>query len=166
MCAPRATFTTHASGRQELEAAAIDDARGLRREAEREHDQRGTREGVVELAPPDDPRRSVHRRAGVRRTTVTSQPNGPSRRSKLSVIPPPPRITTRAPSRLVPACPAPGARLGVRTEVAEPRQRQRQRVLGDRLGVDALPARPRAVGVRAHDVDVGLDARPRQLHPA
>ena len=60
---------------------------------------------------------------------------------------------------------SPGARAGVGPEVAQPGQGQRERVLGDRLGVHALAARPGALGVGPDDVDVGLDPRPRELDP-
>ncbi len=50
-------------------------------------------------------------------------------------------------------------------EVAHAGERKGESMLGDGLGVDALAARPDAVGVGADDVHVGLDAGPGELHP-
>ena len=100
----------------------------------------------------------------MRRTTVMWQSHGCSRRTSDSVIPPPPRIVTRAPSRLRPCGGVHVVGPGVGAEAAQAGEGQRERQLGDRLGVDALAARPLAVVV--DEVDEVLDAGERQLHPA
>ena len=99
----------------------------------------------------------------MRRTTVMWQSNGCSSRTSDSVMPPPPRIVTRAPEQVAALGRRPRRGPGVRAEAAQAGERQRQGQLGDRLGVDALAARPRAVVVE--QVDEVLDAGERQLHP-
>ena len=148
----------------QLELAGGDDALGLRGEGEGQDDEVGARQGVgvaVGLEHVVDARRC---RSTRRRTTVMWQSNGWSSRTSDSVIPPPPRIVTRPPSRLVPCggCheSAPG-RTSPRPR--RPASAERQRELGHRLGVHALAARPLAVVV--DEVDEVLDAGERQLHP-
>ena len=122
----------------------------------------GAREGVVEVAPPP-PRGSPAIGEGVRRTTVTSHRNGPSRRRGSSVIPPPPSIMTRAPSsspRLRPQVVCAWRRCAAGRPAPGPGRARRP----------ARRTRPcrrsSALGVGPHHAHVGLDARPRQLHPA
>ena len=90
--------------------------------------------------------------------------HGWSNRTSDSVIPPPPRIVTRASSRFRPAGPDHVVGRCVLADVAEPGHGQRQRHLGDRLGVDALAARPRVLVVEV--LDEVLDPRERELDPA
>ena len=98
-----------------------------------------------------------------RRSTVTSHPKGPSRRSSDSVIPPPPRITTRAPRRFRPWGAPHDVGAGERAQPAHACQRQHQDVLGDGLGVHALRARPQMIVVEhRHE---RLHAGPGQLDP-
>ena len=79
------------------------------------------------------------------------------------MIPPPPRIVTPASNSDVPDCSPQRRGPGPLGQLAQARDGQAQGVLGHRLGVDALAASPGAG--RVEEVDVGLDARPRQLHP-
>ena len=97
---------------------------------------------------------------------MTSTPKGPSRRRNDSAIPPPPSDDDAGAEQVPPLRPRPRRRPGVGAEPTQAGEQQGEGHLGDRLGVDPLAARPGAVGVAADDVDVGLDAGPRQLHPA
>ena len=83
-----------------------------------------------------------------------------------SVMPPPPRMVTRPSYSEIARVRRPARGPDAVGEVAQPGQRQRQRVLGHGLGVDPLAACPHVVVVEHAGLDVELDAGPRQLHPA
>ena len=79
------------------------------------------------------------------------------------MIPPPPRIVTRASSRFRPAGPDHVVAAAYWPMLRSPATAERQRHLGDRLGVDAFAARPRVLVVEV--VDEVLDPGERQLDP-
>ena len=78
-------------------------------------------------------------------------------------MPPPPRIVTLRADQVAARLAEPRRRLGVHAEAAHAGKRERQGQFGDRLGEDALAARPRSVVL--DEMDERLDARIRQLHP-
>ncbi len=90
--------------------------------------------------------------------------HGWSNRTSDSVIPPPPRIVTRASSRFRPAGPDHVVAAAYWPMLRSPATAERQRHLGDRLGVDALAARPRVLVVEV--LDEVLDPGERELDPA
>ena len=80
-------------------------------------------------------------------------------------MPPPPRMVTVWSYRLVPAgIPHDLASIRAR-EVAEPGQRQGERMLGHRLGVGTLGARPDPGVVEQPGLGHPLHAGERELHP-